>query len=85
MGVLLLTRYLPTEYKCHVPMYPIFSFTAKGYSVSSLSFQDQTFHFSNRIPPSHPPPLFTILPITRNLQQAGLQHRSLTSVLFLTA
>ena len=58
MGLLLLTRYLPTEYQCHVPMYPIFSFTAKGSSVASLSFQDQTFHFSNMIPPSHPPPLF---------------------------
>ena len=86
MGLLLLTRYLPTEYQCHVPMYQIFSFTAKGSSVASLSFQDQTFHFSNMIPPSHPPPLFfTILPKTINLQQAGLQHRSLTSVLFLTA
>ena len=55
MGLLLLTRYLPTEYQCHVPMYPIFSFTAKGYSVSSLSFQDQTFHFSKRIPLFHNP------------------------------
>ena len=36
-------------------LYPIFSFTAKGYSVSSLSFQDQTFHFSKRIPLFHNP------------------------------
>ena len=50
-GLLLLTRYLPTEYQCHVPMYPIFSFTAKGYSAS------RTKHFIYLIgsPPFHNP------------------------------